>query len=172
MRRRGWILAAATVVGVVLAVVVGDVAVQAFTTASLASCPAKSPGDPLYSGLARSSTELVPFPPDHALLCRYNGLNAQGGAPAFALAGHAVMTGGAAAKLAAGLDAAQTSPFRGPVNCPSDDGAVLDAYFRKGHEHIRVRLELGGCGGVSNGLKHAALKGDITQRMMRLTGKS
>lgn len=151
MGRRTWwvaVCAAAVLVGGGL---IANSAAAANSARIPATCPPDPPTDPGYSGLVGSELKLVPFTPEHALLCRYAGMNGAGGSPAWSLAGEARLNGGKAAQLATSANAAAHPPPLGPVACPADDGSSSDVYFWNSSHRIRVRFLTSGCATASNG---------------------
>lgn len=114
---------------------------------------------------------MVPFTPEHALVCRYNGMNSSAEGPAWALVGAAELNSSKAARLAASTNAAARLPDLGVVNCPEDDASHTDVYFWDSSDRIRVRLRVSGCETASNGglTSPSISRSDIVPTVERLT---
>ena len=135
------------------------------------ACPAKAPGDPGYSGLVLSEVRLVPFTPDHALLCRYSGLNSGIESPVGSLAATARLTADRAALIAASANASAHLPPVGAVACPAEVSSSLDVYFWNAAHRIRVRFYTSGCTSADNGglIQPSVAQGDIVPALELLT---
>lgn len=121
--------------------------------------------------MVASQFTLVPFTPEHALLCRYNGLNAPGQTSAWGLAGAARIDGRKAAQLAAATNAAAELPDLGAVNCPMDDSSSTDVYYWEDAHRIRVRYLTSGCETANNGgaISFSINRSDIVSLLERAT---
>jgi hypothetical protein len=171
MRGRSWLAVVCVVAVAAGGALIANAVVAANAAPVPASCPATQPGDPGYSGLLTSELRLVPFTPEHALVCRYNGMNSSGDAAAWALAGSVKLDRARAVGLAASINAAAHLPELGEVNCPDDDASHTDAYFWDSSHRIRVRLRTSGCETASNGglISPSISQSDIGPIAERLT---
>lgn len=171
MRRRSWLIGVCLAVVVAAGGLIANAAVTANAAPVPAACPTRQPGVPGYSGLLTSQLRLVPFMPEHALLCRYNGMNGSAGSPAWDLAGTARVDGAKAAQLAASTNAAAHLPNLGVVNCPMDDASHMDVYYWDSSHHIRVRFWTSGCERASNGgvISPSITESNIVPELEQLT---
>lgn len=153
------------------AALIANTAVAASAVPVLAVCPSKQPEAPRYSGLLTSQLRLVPFTPEHALLCRYNGMNGTAESRAWGLAGTALLNGSRAARLAASTNTAARLPDPRGVNCPTDDAAHLDVYYWDSSHDIRVRFLTSGCQAVTNGgaIRFSVGKSNVVTELEQLT---
>lgn len=173
MRRRAWLVAVAVAVAAVGGGLIANGIVAADAAPVPSACPTTPPGDPGYTGLLASELRLVPFTPEHVLLCRYNGMNGSAASPAWALAGIARLDGAKAARLAASTNAAARLPSLGVVSCPAAVSSSVDAYFWDSSHRIRVRLSTSGCETADNGglVRPSIAQSDIVPMLERLTAR-
>jgi hypothetical protein len=98
----------------------------------------------------RSREKTVPGGPERLLLCRYWGLN-NGSRSSTLASGRPVGTRRAVESIAAEIDALPPFP-RGPIACPSDNGARIDAtFFYDDEPPVIVEVRLNGCPAALNG---------------------
>ena len=136
----------------------------------LSSCPRTAPANeplPPRPGLA---DELVPAGPVRASVCRYEGLN--GPASAGSLVRSHVVSGAALDDLVALFDSSTWQVITQPpyLYCPMDDGASDVVQFRYASgPSVDVRIDLGGCGFASNGVRTVGGYG-LGRRLASLVG--
>lgn len=173
MRRRSWLTGMCLSVAVVAAALIANTVAPASAAPIPTVCPTKQPGTPGNPGVVTSRSKLIPFTPAHALLCRYNGMNASALSPAWDLAGTARLDGSKAAQLASATNRAAHVPGPGAVNCPMDDASHLDVYFWTSSHRIRVRYLTSGCVSATNGgpITFSLSKGDVVSELEQLTSR-
>lgn len=171
MRRRSWLIGTCLTAAVAVAALVANTVAVVSAAPIPSVCPSKQPGPPGYSGLLTSQWRLVPFTPDHALLCRYNGMNGSIESPAGNLAGTARLDGIRAVQVAASTNEAAQLPDPGPVSCPMDDASHLDVYYWNSSHRIRVRYLTSGCATATNGgvIAFSISKSNIVRQLEQLT---
>lgn len=115
---------------------------------------------------------LVPGTPIAALACRYYGLDDQRPGT---LAQSAQVTGGEVGQLAADVRAGQPFPSAPglAMNCPADFGLsdlIVFTYPSGGQSDVRV--DLTGCGSVSNGQQRVESSAGLLRDLTSLVGAS
>ncbi|MFC4148889.1 hypothetical protein ACFO0M_21760 [Micromonospora mangrovi] len=144
----------------------GDTAPGAVTPAT---CPDRDSGQVSNPDRPELSGTLVPDNPAVATICRYHGAAAS--EPFGTLARSAALSDGAAASLAADLNAGRRLP-EGPRSCPMDSGGsirIIFAYRRGGTVTVRVRLA--GCRTASNGRTELLTSQPTQQQLRDLVGR-
>jgi hypothetical protein len=147
----------ATLTGcLIVAATLAAVAVMAFTaeaqTATSVVCPPEDRAQPAATAVRPGARKtLVPHGATALIVCRYNGMNALGGAPQWGLRGAGASDDPRQVRrIAAALDALR--PTHGVRSCPMDDGSAVNATFAYGSPPgVTVTIDTGGCNVISNG---------------------
>jgi hypothetical protein len=122
--------------------------------------------------VAGASKQLVPFPADRVLVCRYGGMNSG----AFGLlTRHAVLTTAPTSSTLVRLTnaAAEHRWGSGAYNCPSDDTSHVDLYFQAAatRNQIEVQVFETGCAKVTNGtITNAIVPAALESHLVQLVG--
>lgn len=148
------LLALALIIGTALLAFLIVAAVAKATTTSQV-CSRDDRGE-IYPSRSRPGTDkiLVPAGAVSLVVCRYNGMNALGGAPQFGLRGvGASRDHSTIARITQELDALE--PSHGAFSCAVDDDSQDVASFEYASgPSVVVTVDPGGCNPISNGHLH------------------
>ena len=110
----------------------------------------------LTTGQIRTGARRALVPPgaSELIVCRYNGMNASGGAPQWGLRGVGVTADRARIRrITTALDALR--PPHGVYSCPSSDASYDMATFDYGSPpRVVLRMDTGDCNTITNGRVH------------------